>query len=403
MQKEIKTMITIPWADNENSWKGRSRITNESEAYSRVPLIYRALRLRCNSLLRVPLHVYEGEGESKNEIDSYVFEDSLKLQDLLWLSEASLLLVGAAYILKLKNRFEFGKGLQWLNPFTVQTTYKNRELYLWQQMFTGERFPTGGEMWTLDDFLYMKEFSPTTDVLAGVSATQVALGGAQISNNVTDFLASFFGADAIPVTMVMMDKNTKDDERDRVQNWFTKRLNQLKKAMGARVLGVTSDVKIERLTPELKTFEFEKIDVHAEDAVAYAFDIPKSVLIGEGANRAETEAHYRSFLDTTIIPRCKYYEGILNPLLKEYGQSIEFDPEEMSEYQEEEAVRAQALLDLVNAGTPLLAAFDILGFDLSEEAQKIIEDDLNKPKPVFPQIPANGQPAVAPDGSLVTQ
>jgi HK97 family phage portal protein len=406
--REIKAIVTIPWADNENSWSKKARITNEQQAYSRVPLIFRALRLRCNSLIRVPLHIYEGDGKTRKEIDSYIFDDSLKIQDFLWLSEAALLLKGAAYILKLKNSFQISgrvsgqRGLQWLNPFTVMSNYRDGELYIWQETFTGERFPKTG-YWTLDDFLYLREFSPTTDIYPGVSATQVALGAAQISNSTTDFLASFFGADAIPVTMVMMDKNTLDTERDRVQNWFRERLNALKKVLGARVLGVTNDIKIEKLTPELKSFEFEKIDTHTENEVANAFDIQKSVLLGQGANRAETEAHYRAFLDTTIIPRCRYYERILNPLLREYGQHIEFDPEEMSEYQMEETVRAQSLVDLVNAGTPLMAAFDILGFDLSEEAMRIIEEDLKNKAKSEPLVPVNGKQMVSPDGSIIRQ
>lgn len=319
------------------------------------------------------------------------------MHDLLYYSELSLLLEGWAFNLKNSNIFGIKRGLQPLNPYTMQSQYQKGELRFWQQLPTGERFPGNGGYWTVDDFLYFREFNPMDDLGQGISATHVAINDAQIISTVTKFLGNFFGADALPVTLVTLPPGTMADERDRVQNWFKDKLTKLRKAV-ARVLAVTGDVKLEKLTSELKSFEFEKIDTHALDAVAQAFQIPKSLLDSSADSYATAEVASRSFLVDTVIPRAMYFQEVINDFLQEFDQRIEFTPEEMTEMQEDESLRADALLKLTNAGLPLQVALGTLGYDFSEENQKILDKhfaELNKPKPVPKQV-------VDPQGNLVT-
>jgi hypothetical protein len=111
------------------------------------------------------------------------------------------------------------------------------------------------------------------------------------------------------------------------------------------------------------------VDTHAIQNIAWAFDIPKTVLTADSANRATADTEYRTFVDHTLVPRCKYYESVLNPYLAEFNQRIEFAPEELPELQVDESDRSDSLGKLVTAGIPLRAALDILGYDLSEEAE----------------------------------
>lgn len=97
----------IPWAESESGLLLSNGISATNQAYS-TPLIYRAVRLRCNSLVRVPRYIFN---ESDDEVE-FAFENQIPLARLLWDTEAALLLKGAAYLLKLKNRFRFGKGVQ---------------------------------------------------------------------------------------------------------------------------------------------------------------------------------------------------------------------------------------------------------------------------------------------------
>jgi len=366
--------VNIPWHSMKTSLFPESEsgllpyrgIYGTDQAYS-TPLIYRAVRLRCNSLVRVPHYIFN---ESDDPVD-YAFEEQLPLDRLLWYTEAALLLKGAAYDLKLKNRFRYGKGLQWLNPFTIQTQYTNGELLFWQQL-PGERFPKSG-FWTKDDFVYFREFNPNDDLGAGIAAAQVAMDDAASSASVSLFLSNFFGSDAIPVTMVVMPEATENAERDRVETWFKRKLKALA-GSAQRVLGIRGDIKLEKLTSNLKDYDFTSIDKHATDQIAHAFEIPKSILTAESTNYATAQVERRIYLEDTIAPRCKMFEQVLNPFLAEIGQRLEFVPEELPEAQESEAERASSLKTLVDASVPLLAALDILGYDLSEDAEKLIKD-----------------------------
>jgi hypothetical protein len=406
--KAYKTALNIPWQNTEYGSILGGKMQGEGDAYARVPLIFRALQLRCDVLTGVPLYVYD---DNDKELDAYQFEESLPLYDLLWKSEAALLLKGASIVLKLKNVYDKQKGLQWLNPFTIQTQFMEDEvgghLLFWQQLPGGARFPRDKKFWTVEDFLYFREFNPLDDLGFGVSATGVALGNSEISAGVTSFLAKFFGSDAVPITMVSLPTGTQPAEVGRVEKWFKDKIANLRGSKASRVIGVSGELKVERLTSEMDTYDFGTIDTHALEGVSDAFKIPQSLLRSDsGANRSISDNDMRSFLQKTVIPRCKYFERVINPFLAEFGQRIEFAPGEMAEMQPDEVQRADALSKLKQAGIPLLAGLDMLGYDPSEEAMAMIEEAIakaeetanriaNQPKPQEPVAPGQPKPGEA--------
>lgn len=383
----IKTIIDVPWLRNEYANQS-NRINNTQTAYEKVPLIYRALRLRCDGLNRVPLYFYN----EQDDVVDYPFQEQMAFQKLLWLNEAALLLKGASFnliqknVYQLQNLIDGSKGLEWLNPFFVYIEeLRNGDLSFYQMLSDGRRNPSNRN-WTKEEILYLREFHPLDEVNPGVSAAALALGSSQISGAVTNFLSDFFSADALPVTLITMPAGTGDPERDRVETWFKKKVNGMRKA-AARVLGVTKDVKVEKLTSDLSTFDFDKVDTHAEQGVSDAFGIPMSILRSDsGANRSISDNDRRSYLNDTLIPRTKFFEDAFNPFFKNLGVRLEFVPEELPEMQEDESTRAQSLNDLIGAGVPLLAALDILGYDLSDDTRLIIEESVKQKQERAQQI-----------------
>lgn len=397
---DFKTIVNVPWASNDSSWKGKLSADKADDAYSRVPLIYRAVKFRCNSLCRVPFYIYDAQD---NIIETgYEFEDVMPMANLIYKSEMALLLTGFSVAVKLMNSatfsgigLSFPKGPQWLNPFSIQWEIVGNDIRFWQETSTGQRFPKKG-FWIRDELIYLREFNPNDDLGPGISPTQVALGDGKILLSVTQFLGDFFSADALPITIAMLPSGATDAQKEQVQTWFQKKIRGLKHAI-ARVLAVSGDVKLEKLTSELKTFDFAQVDDHAIRDIAWAFEVPKTLLTADSANFATAESEYRSYIDNTLVPRTKYYESELNKYLAEFEQRIEFAPEEMPEMQEDENQRAQSLSLLVQSGLPLVAALDILGYDLSEEAQAALDEKLSKPPvvPVTPQQGTTGAPVPA--------
>lgn len=372
---EIKTVVNIPWANQEY---GRpSNQVDELEAYSQIPLIFRAINLRCDSLTRVPVYVYDEQSEIIEE--GYQWEEMYPLRDLLWLSEVALLLRGQAFNLILKRRLatdqEFQKGLQWINPFSITADEEKDGTYRYYQLVNGRKFPADN-YWHAEDFLPMRLFNPMDDLGFGISPTYTALGNAKIFKSIDVFLGNYFGSGALPVTLLSFPKGASKDEALAAETWFKKQLKAMRRAT-ERVLGISGELKVDKLTADLNTFDFDKIDDHAINNVSWAFSIPKTILTSDSANRATAETEYRSYLDYTILPRCKFYEKAINPYLVQFDQRIEFAPQEMTEMQEDEAKRSVSLKTLVDSGVPLDAALDILGYDLSKEAQASIDKKIN--------------------------
>ena len=418
-KRGYKMAITVPWADNDYSWRESAKLASEQDAFERVPLIFRACQLRVDTLLRVPVYVYEGDTliSETDSGDGLAFENEMltpiykaSLPNLLMLAEMSYLLAGATYLLKLHNGYNKQKGLQWLNPFTVQMQYRGAELFFWQQIpQTGERFPVGSEFWTVDDFIYMRGFNPSDDLAPGKSAAAVAMSDGATQAAMSKFLANFFESDAIPTTMVILPDQTEESERKRVEEWFKKKLASLRRSV-LRVLAVSADVKIEKMTQELQSLDIAAIDEHVLAGVSDAFATPQSLLrAGSGANRSISDNERQSYLNDTIVPRTKFYERMLNPYLKQFGQRIEFAPNEMPEMQEDETRRSSALKALTDAGVPLKAGLDILGYDLSDEAQKLIDAELKRKEDAAKQLqeklaqpqqpPTSGQQPPSQDGN----
>lgn len=411
--KEIKSGDVSPFSDALGailSGNNRSSVTTEAAAYEKVPLIYRAINLTCDTLTSVPVYVYNSETDDiisqTDSADGFAFENTqltevykCSLHNLLWLNHASRLLYGAGYTLKLKNRFRYGKGLQWLNPQYMVSQYIGGELQFYQQLpNNGGRYPVNG-YWTLDDFLYFRTFHPLEDIDRGISPTQVALGDGQTSEALTDYLANHFINDAVDITLLSAPKGLAQDKRDQMMDWFKNQLRKLGRKSSERVIAVGGEIKPERLTSALKDSAIDIVDTHTMRGIADAFGMPLSVLRSDsGANRSISDNDMESWLNRSIIPACKYYERIINPFLAEVGQRIEFAPQEMPELQVDEVLRASSLKSLVDAGVDLLVAMRTLGYDLEEEDWAILEkaQEEKKQKAEAIQIQTQQQPDQTP-------
>lgn len=123
---------------------------------------------------------------------------------------------------------------------------------------------------------------------------------------------------------------------------------------------------------ELRDIELTK---QKRDDVAQALGIPANILYSEAVNFATAQQDKLNFYDDTIVPRCRFIQEVLNEQIFEpMGYSLDFKPETLDIYQEDEAQRAQALVYYTQAGAPLLMAMDILGVELTDEQRAELEE-----------------------------
>lgn len=370
--RNVKTIVSLPaWAEAYNEGQiGSNKVADVQTAYAKVPLVFRAARIRANALQKIPVH-FRRIGAEKDA--KYPFE--MQLSDIIWRSELALCLHGGATWLRQKTQFEsmgfdIAQGLAWLNPFLVTLQWLNdrREFY---QQIGNKRYPAQG-VWTDDDVVFIREFHPTDDVSWGISPASVALGAGQLSFYLNRVASLFFEQGAMPLTIATiagLSSNPEDEANKRVQGFFRRATSTIGNAF--RILAVGNDVKMQTTQAALKDMVIPELKQQARKDVALAFEIPVT-LLDDDANYATAQEHKRGFYDETVIPRAQMIESELNrQWLNDLGFEIAFAPEEMDLYQEDESARATSLSQLVSAiaTDPLVARFSmgVLGYDLSDK------------------------------------
>jgi HK97 family phage portal protein len=380
--KAYKALVSIPaWQQNllNDSADFTNSITSVQEAYSRVPLIYRAVKMRCDALSSVPIKVFSGD-------TAVEWPYRADIRDLVWKTEAALLGQGRAFILKLKNNVRV-LDLQYLNPFTVTVTPGDDGTLTFTQH---------GRRWPQDDIIYIKEFSYNDDLTSGINTVQACLNDAALMNYQTRFASRFFEGGAMPITLWSVDGSITEDEQKRVQTFNNRTAGGIGKAW--RNLFLRTKVEPHTLTQDLDKMTMPQLYSQATKNIANAFGIPVNMFMGDD-NYASAAEHRLSFWQDVIRPRARILEDALNrQLLERMKLRIEFMFDEMDIFQADESMRADSLLKLVQAGVPTGDAMQILGYDLPEGREYAQYNVL--PEPEVTEAPGSEPEALPLDEEL---
>lgn len=357
----VKTITSVPgWVDLLTSDGVPDSVAT---LYKYVPLLFRAVQLRCDALSSVPVNIYKGE---ENEVD---WPYPTKLGNLIWQWEASNLLAGASYGEIVTNKSGFRKDIKYRNPFDMTVKYDKGIIDFKQN--------SSGVMWQNDlnfgvyQMVYIHEYDPTQDILPGVGAGKASTIDAKLLYSISKFPEMYFEGGAMPVTLLGIDSNDRN-EIERIQNWFRRSATAIKNAF--RVLGVRSgSITPVTLTPPLKDLSFPELNDIAKDNIAMAFGIKQTLLDSEAANYATAQEDRLAFYEDTIKPRARLFEDALNEqLLARDGLRLEFRFNEMDIFQEDENDRADLLNKLTSAGLPVEVALELAGYELTDEQASML-------------------------------
>lgn len=379
----VKTITMIPaWAEAFNAGLAgdTDKLLDSPSAYTKVPLVFRALNIRCKSLTAIPFHLHKGDSEDVIEWDD-VFTTPLK--DLIWHIEASKLLSGFALCI-INDNVEAGRrfGLQWLNPATVRIDIKQTKddngLPVTERTFTQRINEIEYGPWTDEQVVFFRDFNPFDDMGKGLAAAQVALGSAQLRHYVRRFASYFFEGGAMPVTVLGVEGSPPQDDLKRTEDFFRRAARGIRNAFN--VIALRGTIKPFNITPPMNTLDMPGLNELTVKDIAFAFELPETLLT-DAANFATAVENMQSYYTDTVIPRA---DSICEDLNKQYLDAtdyhIEADPEEMSLFQEDEAERAKSLsmfmdaIDKCKTEEMALAMFHEFGFDLEEDMQKAIKN-----------------------------
>lgn len=401
MADSYKTITNIPgWVEMLTSDGVPDSVAT---LYKRVPILFRAIQLRCDALSSVPVNIYKGE---ENEVE---WPYPTKLGELLWRWEASLLLSGGAFGEIVTNKSGFRKDVRYRNPFDISTKYENGIISFRQNSSgaTWQNDPRAGKY----EMFYAAEYDPTQDVLPGIGSAMASTVDAKLLYAISKFPEMYFEGGAMPVTLLGIDTNDRQ-EIERIQTWFKRSATAIKNAF--RILGVRAgSITPTTLTPSLDTLAFPELNDIAKDNIAMAFGIKQTLLDSESANYATASEDRKSFYTETIMPRARLFEDALNTqLLARDGLRIEFKFSEMDIFQKDESERADLLHKFMNSNMPIELALDLAGYDLTDEQmavlrahnKNVITPETQLEEEVVEEVqPTGGVPNVKPEDAQETE
>jgi len=335
---------------------------NEHGAYNAVAWVRRCIELRCNALASIPAVIYRGT----NVVENWPFAN--QLYQMLWLTEASLQLYGAAYWMRERNRIR-DTGYRWLSPSTIKPKYdREHGLTHFERTLNGKTLRL-----ELDDVLYVWEPNLLHETGPGQGWVSAVLLEANQSHYINQFASEFFERGAMPATVLSVEGNPPERELDRLQQWWRRLVAGVKRAFETVAVRATvTPIVVGYPTKDLAMPELMSI---VRQQIAVAAGVPQTML-EDAANYATAVEHRQSFYTETVVPEAtKIEQAWQRQLFEPQGLQFELDYQSLDLFQEDEAERAQALGHLVNAGVPLDLAMQMLGMELPGEMDY---DDLNQ-------------------------
>lgn len=355
--------MTINFPGWMQSMSRSGRIASAPDAYEVVPMLYRAVNLRCDAISTVPYTL-----KRNGDVVDWPWRQSVS--ELVKATERSLLLTGGAYWYKvIKGRTMIGFVV--LNPTTMTVNFEPTRATL-EDPYSGALFTQTqlGKVygpWTINDIVYFREPSYRDDILPGLAPAAVALQSSQLGHYLERFTSAFFEGGAQPVMVMNLPEAMDDAEFARFRGEFATRIGGVANAF--RSLFVRSpELKVQKVTPDINTMMLPELQERVITSIAMTLGVPRTMLEASAANYATADSDRQSFWRETIVPRLGMLEQVMNnQLLGPIGYEIVFNPEKLDVMQADEADRADSLLKLTQAGVALPDAMRILGYDNVDE------------------------------------
>ena len=352
----------------DSAWKylsGEQPSAELEEVYKRVAWISRGVKIRAMSLSRVPFAIVDSEGNDYDTSDDWMNKVGAipNPRRLMWLLEESMTLMNRAYLIKESNTAKYLKNLKYVVPTTMTDIIDP------VNGLTGfERNAKTKISLPLDKVIYFYQPSAYTEVGAGkdYSPAQAALQAAQVLYSLDAFANLYFKRGAIRATILSVAGNPPKEERERIETWWNEMLMGIKNAFKAKVFNAEA-VKAEQIGDGLEVLQKNTLVTVEREDIATALGIPQSILFSNAANYATAQTDMRSFLENTIIPECWLIQDTFNEqLFAEMGYRLEFRPESLDAFKEDELAASQAYSTYVGAGMKPSIAAKLVGIEMPQ-------------------------------------
>lgn len=365
----------------ESAWEvisGKQPNAEMQEIYKRVAWMSRGIKIRASVLSRVPFAIVNNTREDYDSSDSW--ENKIGFipnpRRLLWLVEESLTLSNRAYLIKEANSASVLKNLKYVIPTSMKDIVDPAK-----GLAGFER--TGSKMKVtlpLEKVVYFYQPNAYTEVggAEDYSPAQAALQAAQVLYSLDAFANLYFKRGAIRATILSVAGNPPKEERERIETWWNEALMGIRNAFKAKVFNADA-VKAEQIGDGLEGLRKSEIVTAEREDIATGLGIPQSILFSNAATFATAQADMRSFLENTIMPECLLIADTFNEqLLGSMGLRMEFRPEALGAFKEDELAAANAYGQYVSSGMKPSVAAQIVGIEMPKGIEYDTLDEVER-------------------------
>lgn len=380
--------ITYDQFNNDDIWQevgiyGESRNkTGEIQKAKRfkkeIATIYRCIDLRSTAISSVPYTIYStNDGKEILNNNNYWkvsgFEWLEHLPDLLYLTEASLLLTSEAFWLEEKNLLDRTINYRWLAAPYINPVYST-ELgitgYERTLNSTGEK-----EEFSLEEIIYFRIQNPLGELVPDMPQALSAAASAGVIINYEKFISEFYKRGAVKATVLSVDRSVPPREREKLRNFWQDMMSGIKNAFTTEVISGEVNAKVvgEGAGDSEKT---EVLRDRRKD-IATSMGVPFSLIFGDSsASYTVGATEELNFLKYTIARRISIIQEILNNgIFKSNKQRIRFYIEHLPAFKEFNNTQVDVFTKYLEARLPPSIAAKLSGIQLPDN---VTYDDLDK-------------------------
>lgn len=304
--------------------------------YETVPWLFRGVNARSDAVASLPL-AWEVDGQ---EEEKYTLPFDLDVPHFLNELEGDLTLFGAAYVW-----LDAGKPLYLRKPARL---YPGSIKPVFDKMIGLKEFErtVGGNKVTLslDEVGWIWLPNRKKELGPGTPPGQAALRSAGVLGHIDAYIEKFFEQGTISPTIIGIEDGTEDQDVERLEGWFKRRIQGIANAFGA--VAVRGSIKPYNLGQnELNKLSLKPLNDQKREDISTALGVPQTMLFSNAANYATANQDAFNWYELTIVPEAMRLQGPLNKFLfNPIGVSCLFKPERLEMYQEREADKASKMV-----------------------------------------------------------
>ncbi len=338
--------------------------TDPATLFRSVAWLYRGVQLRSNAVAAMPFRIMRGETEVDTSDD---YQNALgwlpNPRRLFYLTAAAMCCFGAGYWWRERNRVMV-KAVRYMRPDTIEPIIDARGLQGFYRTANGKRVQVPP-----DQLTYFWQPDPWVELGPPESSPlMAAIAASGVLYNLNQFSAAYFKRGAIKATLLTVQGAPVAAERDRLKTWWKSVFSGVSNAWRADIINADAVTPI-IIGEGLKELSSAELTAEKRQDIAQALGIPQSVMFSESASglggAGVAQADERHFYQETVIPDCEAIADAVNEqMLEAQGLRLEFLPETLDVFQEDENQRAAAFSSYVGAGLPIDLVAEMLGLEL---------------------------------------